>query len=469
MGRIRDIFNAIKALPEGSAAPNLFGFAETFGRRISNRAAARFTQTYGGQESIDYVMECVNLYARTASRASYHWERNGQRLVENPRAPEVKGLGYGQADADLVELFAHPNRQQDYTELMELSVIDLLLAGEFFWYKNQQNPLGQPKELWRIPPAQVEVEPGRVSPKGYVYHPPGDEEIHWQPDQVVHVKLPNPHDPWRGLSMIAGNPNLFDTALALDDSVRDYYERGTRLTGVVESERPISDSGWEKMKRQFTNMYSGRGRSWQVAWLQRAKFTPLSANAAEAQFGEAANHVRDRIAALFGIPTPMLGDVGGSTDRQAVREAQRIFDNKVMRPFLDSLQHRISDQLTTPAWQVDYVIEYEYVMPPEDKLQLAQVMSAQPITVAELRAFLGFEPLGDERDEQLVTELLSSTTGKTPEPPIMGKTPMGDAPYPAGAAGRRGEPTTADGRKAELTPEMALRATLHRMRQGSDS
>lgn len=468
MGRIRDIYEAVKALPDGAPAPNLFGFAESFGRRISNRAAARFTESYGGKEAIDYVTECVDLYAHTAARADYHWERNGQRLVANPRAPEVKGLGYGQADPDLVELFAHPNRTQDYTELITLSVIDYMLAGEFFWFKNQMNALGQPGELWRIPPAQIEVKPGRVAPEGYVYHPPGEDEITWRTDQVVHVKRPNPHDPWRGLSMIAANPSLFDTALALDDSIRDYYERGTRLTGVVESDRPISDSGWEKMKRQFTNMYSGRGRSWQVAWLQRAKFTPLSANAADAQFGPSGEAVRDRIAALFGIPTPLLGDVGGSTDRQAVREAQRIFDNKVMRPFLDSLQHRITQQLTDPAWQVDFVIEYEYVMPPEDKLQLAQVMAAQPITVDELRSFLGYAPLGGERGEQLAPELLTAST-KTPDPPVMGKTPTGDAPYPAGAAGRTGEPTTADGRKAELSPEAALHATLARMRRGSDA
>lgn len=465
MGRMSKILDAFKAAPAGAPAPPLYGLGEAIGRRISNRAAQRYSESYGGRDAIDFVMECVNLYARTASHAEFYFKRGDTRLVENPRAPQYKGRGYGTADADLVELFDHPNRTDDYTAILELSVIDLLLTGEFFWVKNIINGLGRPQELYRVPPHRMDVIPGDIAPEGYKYTPPGGEEIEFKTDEVIHVKLPNPHDPWRGLGVIAGNPGLFDTALSLDDSIRDYYERGTRLSGVVESERPMPDTSWEKFKRQFSNMYSGRGNQWAVAFLQRAKFTPTSANAQDAGFDKAQVAVRDRIAALFSVPTPLLGDVGGSTDRQAVREAQRIWDNKIFRPFLDSLQSRISAQLTQPAWGVDFCIEYEYTMPAEDRLALGQAMMATPVLVREVREQMGLEPLGDERDDKIAADVVAPAPASKPGEPIppTGKTSLsGTAPYPAGAAGRTGEPTTAS--KAWDDPATELRAMLGRMR-----
>lgn len=464
MSRFTDAAQALlgsKALPDGAPAPNLYGYVDAIGRRISNRAAPRHTEAYGGREAIDTVWECVNMYANTAAHADYYFERDDRRLVSNPRSPDYKGLGYSTADPDLVTLFKYPNRREDYSALLKLSIIDLLLAGEFFWFKNRVNGLEQPKELYRVAPSLVDVIPGRVAPEGYWYNPPNDEPMRWAPEEVIHVKLPNPHDPWRGLGMISANPTLFDTALGLDEAIRQYYEQGTRLTGVLESDRSIPKTTWDKIKREFVNLYSGRMNAYKVALLERGlKFQSISGNADEAQFSTAQGDVFDRIARVFSVPTPLLGDVGGSTDRQAVREAQRIFDNKVMRPFLDSLQAAISAQLTVPAWDgVEWCIEYEYVMPIEDKLSLATQMASGPVTVREWRAQIDLEPLGDHRDDLLVMELLAPLPA-----PADGQPPpsSGTAPYPPGAKGRTGEPTTADGSKADPAVTLADRLALMR-------
>lgn len=455
MGRFSDaisVFTGAKALDPSVPAPDLYGVTGTPGRRISNTRAARHTGAYGGKEAIDWVMDCVNLYARTASHADYYFKRGDTQLVENPRAPEYKGKGMGQAPLDLVELFKYPNRNSDYTELIQLSVIDLLLAGEFFWFKNQVNPFGQPAEVFRVAPALVEVVPGRASPKEFIYNVPGDEPQTWQPDEVLHVKLPNPHDPWRGLGIISGNPAMYDIALSLDASIRQYYEQGTRLTGVLESDRTIPEPTWEKIKRRFTNLYSGGANAYRVAMLEKGlKFNPISGTAHEAEFQSAQDKTRDRIAAAFSIPTPLLGDVGGSTDRQAVREAQRIFDNKVMRPFLDALQSRVSRGLTQ-AWDVDWCIEYQYVMPIEDKMDLASNLAVMPVEADELRHSIDLPPLDGENEKfgkklmvEPGTNVSKTGSGHPSEPPPQAG---GAAPYPAGAAGRTGEPTTADAQKA---------------------
>lgn len=468
---------ALAPAPEGKAIttvggqPDIYGIEGRPGRRLSNRAAARHSQAYGGTDAIDWVMDCVDLYAQTTSNATFHFERDGKELLahKTPADPDASV----EAPQDLVNLFERPNEQQDYTELIELAVIDLLLAGEFIWYKFESNAFGKPQQIFRLSPAAVQVVPGATTPEAYIYTAPGGgrpQEI--DPADIVHVKRPNPHDPWRGLGVIAGGPRAYDLELALTEQMANYYEQGTKLSGVLESERSIPPTVFDKIKKQFSNLYSGARNAYKVAMLERGlRFRSISATAQEAQFVEVSKWSRDRISTAFRVPGPLLGDMAGA-DRQAVREAQRIFDNKTMRPFLNRMQSMISKGLTQ-AWGVDFVIDYEYIMPIEDRFDLADRLATLPgVRVREVRAQVELEPLGDERDD-IVLNLpgLDRAAGGHPDQPIgtePGRTanPANTVPFPAPG---QPLPASADASKAirDIRGKMReLRSTLAEIQNG---
>ena len=469
LGDAMSVLMGAKALPSNAPAPDIHGVTGNPGRRVSNLKASRYSQAYGGTDAIDTVFECVNLYATIGSQAEHYFKKNDVRAVSNPRSPEYKNKGYTTAPPELVELFARPNRAMDYSELIQLSIIDLLLCGEFIWLKNQSNALGQPKEVYRVPPQFIDVIPGKVLPDHYEYKVPGaGEPQRWATEDVVHVKLPNPHDPWRGLGVIAASPRMFDIAIAVDDAIAQYYEQGTRLSGVLESERSITDNTWEKVKRQFFNLYSGGRNAFRVAALERGlTFKPISGTAEQADFGAAQDKAALRVGKAFNVPMALLGDMGGSIDRQAVREAQRIFDNKVMRPFLDSLQQRVTHQLLYPADQwtdYEWCIEYEYVLPLEDRIAMGEKLEGMPIRVWELRQFLGYPPLGDERDEMLLTDpgkAVPAPGGADPTAPTTAGVGLpatgGTASYPSGVMGRTGES------QAQKAVERTLREAMSKL------
>lgn len=390
-----------KALPtDNQPRPDFAvgGTASIRGRRLAGKQAQRHLESYGGKDAIDWVMDCVDLYAQTASNADYYFRR-GDEIVA-PRAALSKYDTASEAPDDLANLFAYPNPFMDWTELMELSVIDLLAAGEFMWLKfRPELDTGKPLALYRLSPALVEIELNENDyPEAYVYQAPGrtGEPVRLKPEHVVHVKRPNPHDPWRGLGVIAGNPRMYDIELALTESVAQYYEQSTRLSGVLESDRSIPPNTWVKIKRQFQQLYSGQDNAYKVAMLERGlKFRPISSNATDAEFVNLSNLSKQRIADAFRVPLPLLGEVGNA-DRQAVRESQRIFDNKTMRPFLNRIQSQVSRQLTQ-AWDLDFVIDYEYVMPIEDRLDLAEALAALPgVQVKDVRAQVGLQPLAEQ-------------------------------------------------------------------------
>lgn len=394
-----------KALPAPQGVPAL---GQSTPRRLTGKSAQRYLGAYGGSDAIDWVMDCVDLYAQTTSNAEWHVERNGEPLV---------GTGhFGPLDAkggtppSLTKLLNNPNPFQDYTELMELAVIDFLLAGEFIWYKYLTDPLGRPQALYRLAPPLVDVKLGKNgTPESYVFTADGGQPVEIPPNQIVHVKRPNPHDPWRGLSVIAGGPRVYDMELALTEQEARYYEQSTRTSGVLESDRAVPPTTIEKLRLMWASWFGGPDNAGVVPILERGMtYNSISADATEAAFVAMTNLSKERIARMFRVPETLLGETGGSTDRQAAREAQRVFDNKTMRPFLNRFQSQISRSLTQ-AWDVDFVIDYEYEMPIEDKYNLAQAAATVPgVQVQDLRRLLelpllqDLEPTLKEIDEMVL-------------------------------------------------------------------
>jgi HK97 family phage portal protein len=458
-----------KAVRAPESTPDLFGVAGSEKQRITNRAADRHTQAYGGTDAIDWVMDCVNLYAETAANATYHFERFGRVYVQNPSAPRAPADAK-QAPGDLANLFARPNPWMDYSELIELSVIDLLLAGEFLWYKFGDRGDGKPLALYRLQPALTDVIPGNNYIKSYSYKVPGEKPMEIPAAQVLHVKRPNPHDPYRGLGVIAGGPGIFDMELSLAETMASYYRNGTRLSGVLESDRTVPESTLQKIKKQWRGMYAGSYNAYAVATLERGlKFRSISSTAEQAQFKQIAEWSRDRICHAFKTPVVLIGEVGGSTDRQAIKEAQRIWDNKHARGLFNRIQKQISFGLTQ-AWGFDFVIEHEYVMPIEDKLDLGQAFGALPgVRVREVRAKVDLPPLGDERDDIVLNlpgedredggfpdKNLSSEAGRPPKASSTQAFPAAGQPLPTGASAR------AEARRDQKAAEAAS-ATLARL------
>jgi len=211
---------------------------------------------------------------------------------------------------------------------------------------------------------------------------------------MVHFKRPNPHDEHYGVGVIAGAPRVFDLELYLTESQTSYYERGTRLSGVLETDGNVSNVLFEKLKKTFRAFYAGRSNAYDIAVLERGlKYNTIQNNASDAKYVEMSDSSRDRILAAFRTPLSVLGiSVGGATG-QSKAEDQRLFDNKTMRPLLDKLQKQIS-LTVTQAWGLDFVFEYEYLPPAEDQLELAGTFAALPgVMVWEVRKKAGLEPL----------------------------------------------------------------------------
>lgn len=405
------------------------------GPRVKQGSAKRHTEAYGGMQAMDWIMDCTRYCAETVANAEYHFEK-----PEGPTAQRIPGDAVAPPQT-LYDLLRKPNPHQDYIEFMELLVIDLLLTGNSYIFKFRTNEKGQPLAMYRLAPPYVEIETGKFGPNKYIYQIPNADKIECDVENVIHFKLPNPEadNPYYGLGIISGAGRAADLEIALTDTIASYYENHAMPSMVLETLRRVPRDVFKKVRAQLRARAQGSKNAGELLTLEMGlKLASVNPTAMDAAYLEMAKFSRDRIFSWFRMNPKMVGiDDNGNVP---LPQAQRQFDNKTARPLMNKIQEKLSMELTL-AWDLEYKLDYEYQMAPEEQAKVGQVFAQLPgIMVDELRKVSGLGP-HPEKDIGSMTLNLPGEEGGTGQP---GETPS-EHGFPdrslAGEAGRPPKPS----------------------------
>jgi len=349
--------------------------------------------SYGGEQAIDTVNNCVNTYLDALTLAEWEFRKDGMPYL--PHLPKEAPPETFKAPEDLVRLIENPNPWQNWDNFISLAVTDYLMIGNFYWLKFQTTQgSDKPLALYRLNPADVNVIPGkRDLIAGYEYRIPGrGQPVRFPADMVIHGMRPNPHNPYFGLGIVAAGARMLDVELALTETQAQFFEQGAKLSGVLQSDRRVPDPVFKKITMQFRNLYSGSKNAYKVAILEQGlQFKSIQPTAAESEFVALSNLSFERICRLFRIPPELLQ---GAPRPGIMQEAKRQFTSDTMAPLLKRLNNIISDALTEPGWGYEFFMDYKYVMPREDQLKLVAGIATLPgIRINEIREEAGLEPL----------------------------------------------------------------------------
>lgn len=401
--------------------------------KLSQREALRHSQAYGGTEAMDAVMNAVDLYAGSASGAKWRLEKqDGTRLVEKKSQHDPQDAEVG--PPELYELLTRPNPFMLYDELVTLLVVDLLMVGNGYWMKWRTNDKGQPLALYRLSPAHVKIIPGPYGPKRYEYQPPGVREpLKLALKDIVHFKIPNPHDAYYGMGVIRKGGRSIDLEIAVTDTTASYMENRAMTDLVVQSERRVPRDVFNKLRAQLRARVSGSSRAGELLVLEAGlKAETLGANAREAMLKEISGMSEQRIYSMFRANPKLFGISGQDSGTDKVSDARREFDTYVMRPFLDRLERRITEYVVA-AWDLSFKIDYSYMVPQDELLKNISTVAAIPgIKVRELRrallplGFLDGESTGDpEIDDEILNmpmeEMDENGAGGAADRPLAGE------------------------------------------------
>lgn len=397
----------------GANNPYVNSGAISYGRTqspIGQREASVHLQTYGGSEPVDWLFDAINFTTACATNAKYHFvDPNGGELALQKRPndpPDTK-----EAPLMAIKLFEKPNPYQLWDEFLEITLIDFLLVGNAYWVKWAPTSDGGPTALYRMHPGCVKIIPDQFGPAKYLYRLPGTNlDTEFFPEQIMHIKRPNPHNPLYGLGIVKGGSVGIDMELALTRTMASYYQKRGLPSGVVQTERRVPRDVFNKLKTQLRSFYGGAENAGQLMVLEAGlKYMTISPSAQDSLFADMAGWSRDRILSLFHLNKTLMGQSEArSLAAGELDDWQRLFDTKTVLPMLNKLARLISHGLTRPAWGIDFEFDYAQVPPaPADVLQRATVLAAMPgVKVRELREAAGLPPsTGDQTVDDMILNL----------------------------------------------------------------
>ena len=380
---------------------------------LTQREAKRHGQAYGGDQAIDWVYDCVNLYADTTATAEWHLEKeDGTVLVKHK--DKLTPPDYEEGPEDLYRLLEEPNPHMAYSELIELLTIDLLLVGNAYWLKWRMNEAGRPLRLYRLAPAYVKIIPGAFGPERYEYQPPGAREpLKLPTEQVVHFKRPNPHDAYYGMGMIKGGGRSYDLELSVTDTAAHYYENRADPSLIVSAERRVPRDVFRKLNAQLRARVSGSHRAGELLVLESGlKASTLTPSARDALMIEAQKMGRDRTYSHFRASPKLFGITESGSGSDKVSDARREFDTYVIRPYMNKVQELVTLALTR-AWAIKYLIDYRYTLPHEELLKNVGTLAAIPgIKVREVRRQLAPLGLRESTGDPVIDEMILNEPGE---------------------------------------------------------
>ncbi len=135
----------------------------------------------------------------------------------------------------LIDLIYKVNPFQTKKEFLKITMINLKLAGDAFWYK-VRNDRSQVVELWNLRPDFVEIIKDSVNfIYGYRFTKTDGSVVFFAPDEIVHHRKPTPLDDYYGVSPIKSAQVRIDTEAHASEYQRDFFLNNARPDAIFKT------------------------------------------------------------------------------------------------------------------------------------------------------------------------------------------------------------------------------------------
>lgn len=302
-----------------------------------------------------WVYRAVMVIAKNAASVGLQVLVNGEPVENHP----------------LAELLSRVNTGWTLNMLIEATVISDRLAGETFWYLEGG---GKPQAIWWLRPDLMKVVPDRSKAawygavSGYVYDDGVHEPIPFDPDEILHFKYFHPTDPYHGLAPITAARQSIIVDFYAQSYNKAFFRNSGRVDAVLESEEPLSDQTFERLRAQWEEKYRGAGKAHKVAILEGVTYKPISLPPKDAEWLEQRKLSREEICAVFGVP-PVLVGAWEAANYATAMEAKRSFWEETVIPELEFIAGVI-DEFLAPRYGQGVEVRFDYSKVPALREQI---------------------------------------------------------------------------------------------------
>lgn len=318
-----------------------------------------------------WVYIAINRIAEAAALVPLHVQQViGERRIAVERHP-------------LEDLLAAPNPYLSRFELIEQTVGMLELTGNAYWFLAGDGR-GVPAQIWPLRSDRVSIVPDPAAYiKGYVYEIDG-QRIPLDAVEVVHFKRWNPVNDYYGLSTLQAGRMAVESDRAMAEWNRNTFGQDNGVpAGIVNVKDYVSDSDFERIKRDWRQSYGGPQR--RTAFLRGGgiEWQNIGLSHTDLDFLKGREAHRNEILNLYGIPVGLVSE--NATEANA-KVAERLFIERTLWPKLVRIAQKITQELL-PFWPGEYEALFEDIRPTDVQARLDEIRTAYPVlSVNEIRA-----------------------------------------------------------------------------------
>jgi phage portal protein BeeE len=314
------------------------------------------------------------------------------------------------------DILCHPNSIQSSVEFWMLIIIDLMATGDAFIYIDKgaaeeseledenssrarlrqsinKKKKSKIRNLFRLSAGIV-----RPMPAGSDTRVHGGYQINtaygvfnFDVDEVIHIRLPNPNDPFYGLSPIVPvMKNLLLDKYSAEHMIR-FYKQGARLGGVIKTGKKLTKDQLTRLERVFESNFTGKRNHHKTLILPEGMdYTTIEQNPGETSLIEFLKANKEPVLAAFNMPPIKVGLLDGATFANALIQDKTFYldtINPICRIVEDSINQHGS--IITKARELRFSFSFDEIEAlQEDELkksQAARGMLDSGLSINEVR------------------------------------------------------------------------------------
>ena len=319
-------------------------------------------------------------------------------------------------------VLGRPNPAQSRFEFLVSLMSYKGISGNGYAWLNKANEQAAPEEMWVIPSHRMRPIPDeRMYIRGYMYDTGHGEELPLEAWEVMHLQRFNPLNQYVGLSAVEAFAIAAEGDLAAQRYNANYFgKNNAKASGIVAFADAINDPDWKKIKADWKEQHGGTKRNLLMlrnTGQKGVNWITTAMTQKDMEFLAGRDFTKKEIWAVLAPGLASWLDVN-STEANSVT-GKEAFRELAVWPETQALAQKITNDIL-PTYGDNLVAEFEDVRI-EDKDQQLREQAAYSLThtVLEIREkFYEDDPLGDERDELLPSEIATQAFGQDEETDI---------------------------------------------------
>lgn len=249
----------------------------------------------------------------------------------------------------IYDTFTNPNQLMDISFFMKLSVMYYLGYGEVFILKHKIG--NEVTALWPYSPTYFREVIGKNGLiEGWEFTSQNGLTS-LSLNEVIHIKRPNPSNPYRGLSILTPVSDRIASEKMGAIYQHSLLRNNAVPAGIIQVDGNLTTSDKERLKSQWEDTHGSPSKGGKVAVLGKGmNFVPLSYSATDAQLLETRNSDRDAILGVLGVPKFLIS-ADSEVNYATATAGVKLFWNNTIIPILRSFEESFRTNIFKPDYK----------------------------------------------------------------------------------------------------------------------